>query len=180
MTLAQVLLWRGEVEAARNALATSTSEAEILGAKDALAENSLVLAQIMMAEGDWDGAREQAEHSTALAVEIGMPALEASAWRTVAEIELHFECLNAARKALTRAQQLLETLTDELQTGRAAALAGRISLAEGQVEQAKEDLQVARDFFGRLGASRDLKQVQDTIRRLPRPDASELLRALGD
>ncbi len=180
MTLAKVLLWRGEIESARSALATSTHEADLLGAKNALAENTQVLAQILMAEGDWPEAKEQAGRAVTLAVEIGMPALEAAAWRTVAEIELHLGDLGAARKALTRAQELLDTLTDELRTGRAAALAGRISLAEGQVDQAKEDLQGARDILGRLGAGRDLKQVQETIRRLPRPDAGELSRSAAD
>jgi tetratricopeptide (TPR) repeat protein len=180
MTLAKVLLWRGEMEAARSALATSTQEAELLGAKHALAENTQILAQILMAEGDLLEAKKQAEHSAAIAVEIGMPAVEAAARRTVAEIDLHLGDLAAARESLAKAQRLLDTVTDELQTGWAAALAGRISLAKGQVNQAEKDLQVARDIFGRLGAGRDLKQVQDTIRRLPRPDASELLKVLGD
>jgi len=179
MSLAQVLLWEGDLEAARSALATSLQEAEALGAKDALAELPQIEAQILAAEGALDQARVRAERSVCLAAEIGTRAIEASAWRVAVETELRRGDLEAAREALCKVQPILESVTDELLTGRVAALAGQIAQQEGQFAQAERDLRAAQEVFARLGASRDLSQVQSALQRLPRPDATGLLRALS-
>jgi tetratricopeptide (TPR) repeat protein len=180
MGLAQIFLWEGDVDAARRALATSLREAEALEAKDALVEILQLEAQILAAEGAPDQARAQAERSACLAAEVGIRTLEASAWRVAVEAELRRGDDAAARQVLIKAQQILETVTDELLIGRTAALAGQIAWHEGQLAQAERDLRAAQEVFARLGASRDLTQVQDALRRLPRPDASGVLRALSD
>lgn len=178
MGLAQVLLWEGDLDAARCALATSLREAQALGAKDALAELSQIEAQILAAEGAPAQARARAEHSASLAAEIGIRTLEASAWRVAAEAELQSGDAPAARRTLLKAQEILGSVTDELLSGRTLTLAGRIALQEGRYVQAEQDLRAAQEILTRLGASRDLIQVQDALRRLPRPEASGVLRAL--
>lgn len=178
LSLAQVLLWKGQIEVAQAALITAQQEAQVLGAKDALAEIPQVEAQILSAQGALDEAKAKAERAAALAAETGMPALEASAYRVMAAIELQRSAPQAAREALTRAQQILESVTDELLAGRTAALAGEIALQLGQYAQAEQDLRAARETFIRLGASRDLGQVRITLQLLPRPDTTDLLKSL--
>jgi tetratricopeptide (TPR) repeat protein len=178
--LAEVLLWENDLDAARGVLATSLREAETLGARDALVEIPQLEAQILAAEGAPAQAIARAEYSAHCAAEIGMRTLEASAWRVAAEAELQRGDAAAARQTLLKAQEILGTVTDELLSGRTAALGGRIALQEGQYAQAEQDLRTAQEVFSRLGASRDLAQVQSALRRLPRPDAADVLRTFSD
>jgi hypothetical protein len=120
-----------------------------------------------------------AKQAASLAVEIGNRGFEAAAWRLAAEAELQRGDPQAAREALAHAQQILQVVTHELQTGRVAALSGRISLAEGQFARAEQDLREAREIFTRLGASRDLQLVQHNMRRLPRPEAGKVISSLA-
>jgi len=177
--LAQVFMWEGDRDAARRAFDTSMHEAEALGAKDALAELLQIEAQILAAEGAPAQALGVAERSARLAAEIGIRTLEASAWRVTAEIELQSRDLEAAGQALRRAMEILGRVTDELLSGRTVALAGRIALQAGQYAQAEQDLRRAQEVFTRLGASRDLAQVQEALRRVPRRAATEVLRELS-
>jgi tetratricopeptide (TPR) repeat protein len=177
--LAEVLLWEGDLDAARRAFTTSLHETEALGAKDALAELLQIEAQILAAEGASAQARDHAERSAQLAAEIGIRTLEASAWRVAAEIVLQNGDLEAAGQALRKAQEILSTLTDELLNGRTVVLAGRIASQAGQHAQAEQELRHAQEIFTRLGASRDLAQVQEALSRVPRRDATEVLRELS-
>ena len=77
--------------------------------------------------------------------------------------------LASARQALDKGMQILESMTDELLSGRAAALAGQIAMGQGQFEEAERDLRQSREILSKLGASRDLRRVQDQLRRLPKP-----------
>jgi predicted ATPase len=179
MAMAQVQVWQGQMEATHQSIAASLQDAETLGATDVLAEIRQIQAEFLLATNDPDEARVMADQAASLAVEIGNRGFEAAAWRLAAEAELLRGDPQAAREALANAQQILHYVTHELQTGRVAALSGRISLAEGRFAQAEQDLRAAREIFTRLGASRDLQLVQDTMRRLPRPEADEVLSSLA-
>jgi len=179
MAMAQVQLWQGQTEAAQQSIATSLETARALGAKDVVAEIHQIQAEFLLATNDPDEARAMADQAASLAVEIGNRGFEAAAWRLAAEAELQRGDPQAAREALANAQRILQYVTHELQTGRVAALAGRISLAEGRFPQAEQDLREAREILARLGASRDLQLVQDTMRRLPRREAGEVLSSLA-
>ena len=81
------------------------------------------------------------------------------------ETELQRHDLPAAREALEKARCASVQVTDELEAGRIAALAGRIALSVGDVAQAETDLQVAQEIFMRLGANLDLRRVEDALKR---------------
>ena len=165
--LAQVLLLKEETEAAQRAISAALDQAKALGAKDVLAEACQIQARILLAGSAWDEAHTFAREAAALAAETGNRGLEAATWRVVSEIELAREDLHAAHEALFKARRVLADVTDELEAGRVAAQAGRISLYEGQLEQAEVDLRVAKQTFMRLGASLDLQRVEETLKQQP-------------
>ena len=178
--LAQVLLLKGGIEAAQGALTDGLAQAEAIGAEDMLAEIHRIQAEILLAKSAWDEAKVAAEQSASLAAEKGNRSLEAAAWRVVSEIGLGRQDPHAAREALVKAQHILADVTDELEAGRVAALAGWISLYEGQVTQAEADLRVAQGVFMRLGASLDLKRVEGTPRQPAKGYAGALVPLAAD
>ena len=180
MGLAEVYARKGNLEAAREAIAASLQRAESLGARDLMGEIYLTQAEILLAGSTWEEAGQTAERSISLAVETGNRSLEAAAWRVVSEVELQQGKCAAASQALDRARQALTNVTDELENGRIAAQAGRIALHEGQFDQAEKELRTAKEVFMRLGAQRDMGTVEEALKRLPKPDVRELLtRATG-
>jgi hypothetical protein len=87
------------------------------------------------------------------------------------EIELQQGNLSAARAALAQARLALSNVTDEMEAGRVAAQAGRLSLQEGDAAQAEKNLRIAEDIFVGLGASLDLKLVEQALNRPSAPPA---------
>ncbi|MEE8391358.1 MAG: tetratricopeptide repeat protein [Anaerolineae bacterium] len=166
--LAQVLLLKGEIEAAQEAISTSLAQAGKIGAQDLLAEIYQTQAKIMLAKSEWGEAKTMVKRATSLAAERGNRRLEASGWRVASEIELGQGDPDTAREVLAKAQQALADVTDELESARIAAQAGRISINEGQYAQAETDLRIAKETFMRLGASLDLKRVEDALTRTSR------------
>jgi predicted ATPase len=162
--LAQVLLKKGEIDAARKAIDAALERIDVVGAGDLRAEAYHILAQILMAESKWDEAVVVAKRSAGMAAESGNRSLEASAWRVVSEIELDRHDARAAREALAQAQEVLADVTDELEIGRVSAQAGRIDLHEGHIAQAQEHLHAAQRIFVRLGAALDLRHVEEALR----------------
>ncbi len=162
--LAHVLLLKGETEAAQQALTASLNQARAIGAEDVLAEIHRIQAEILMASSAWHDAELAAKQSAVLAAETGNRSLEATAWRVLSEVALQHEDLEAAREALANARHALADASDELEAGRVAAQAGRIHLGEGQLAQAETELRIAQEIFMRLGATLDLKRVEQSLR----------------
>jgi len=163
--LAQVLLLKEELEAAHETISTALDQAKALGAKDMLAEIYRIQAETLLARSAWDEAQAAVQQSASLAAQTGNRSLEAAAWRVASAVELGRGDPQTAREALVEAERVLADATDELETGRVAAQAGRISLYEGQHEQAEADLRVARQIFMRLGASLDLRRVEEALKQ---------------
>jgi tetratricopeptide (TPR) repeat protein len=163
--LARVFLLKGEIETAQEAVAAGLAKAEETGAEDILTEIYQTQAEILLARSEWDEAKAAAERATSLAVKGGNRSLEAAGWRVASEIELRQGNPAAAREVIAKAQQTLADVTDELERARVAAQTGRINMAEGQYTQADTDLRVAKEIFMRLGASIDLKRVEDALRQ---------------
>jgi predicted ATPase len=161
--LARLLLMMGEGEAAQDALDTAFNRADVTGAQDLMAEARQVRASLLLERSAHDEARAEAERSAALAAEIGNPGLETAAWRVAAQVELARNDREAAQEALDRARKGLTDVTDHLEAGRLAALSGRIALAQGQVANAQAELGTAKALFMRLGAARDLVEVEGML-----------------
>jgi hypothetical protein len=91
--------------------------------------------------------------------------LEAAGWRVASEIEVRRGDLQAAHEALAKARRALADRTDDLESARVAAQAGRIYLCEGQYAKADADLRSARETFMRLGAGLELERVEEALRQ---------------
>ncbi len=166
MELAQVLLLRGDVDAASSVITTGVEQAEALGAKDLQAEVSRVRAEIVMIKGDGDLAIELAERSVSLASETGNRLLETTAWRVMSEIECRRGKSDRALQAIDQALAGLADVTDELEIGRVKAQAGRVYLEHGDHDRAHGELAVALETFERLDAKLDVERVQNLMLRL--------------
>jgi hypothetical protein len=129
-----------------------------------LVEIHRVQAEILIASSAWHDAELAARQSAVLAAETGNRSLEATAWRVLSEVALQHEDPQAAREALANARHALADASDELEAGRVAAQGGRIHLHEGQLAQAETELRVAQEIFMRLGATLDLKRVEQSLR----------------
>jgi tetratricopeptide (TPR) repeat protein len=163
--LAQTLLLKGEIDAARSALQAAMDQAETIGADDLRAEIYRIQAEVLCVQAQWEEAHAVAVRSARMAAETGNRALEASVWRVIAGIELEQRSPGAARQAIEKAQQILPDATDELEAGRIAVQAGRIDLYEERAAEAQAHLRAAQRIFIRLGANPDLKRVEGILRR---------------
>ena len=158
--LAQVLSLKGELGAAQESIDASLGQAQAIGAHDLLAEIYLAQAEIRLAGSAWEEARSAAQEAASLAADAGHRSFEAHAWRLISMVALEQGDLQAAHEALARGRQAIAGATDELETGRLAAQAGRICRREGAVTQADAELGVAQAIFTQLGAKLDLERLE--------------------
>jgi tetratricopeptide (TPR) repeat protein len=168
--LAQVHLLKDEIEDAQRTITATLAQAETIGVEDLLPEICKTQARILLARSAWEPAWQAVQRATSLAVEKGNRSLEAASWRVASEIELARGNPEAARELLVKAQDALADVTDELETARVAAHAARIHIYHDEYAQAEEALRVAKEIFMRLGASLELKRVDDTLRQSPTQD----------
>jgi predicted ATPase/class 3 adenylate cyclase len=167
--LAEILVLKGAIEAAQEAIDDCLAHAEAIGAHDMRGEVYRIQAQILLARSSWQEARASAEAAAAQAAETGNRSQESAAWRVLSEIELRQGAPLAAHEALLKAQQLATEMTDELEAGRVRAQSGRIHLSLGLYGQAEADLRAAKTIFMRLGAALDLNRVESALERPPVP-----------
>jgi predicted ATPase/class 3 adenylate cyclase/Tfp pilus assembly protein PilF len=163
--LAKVLLLKGDLDGAQAGVDASMEQAQAIGADDLLAEIYRTQAEIQLSRAAWEEAMTAAHKSAALASETGNRSLEAAARRVVSYLETERGDLQAAYEALNQARKALAGVGDDMEAGRLLVQAGRILLAEGKSAQGESQLQEAYQVFLRLGASLDLKQVEEVLRR---------------
>jgi predicted ATPase/class 3 adenylate cyclase len=159
--LARVLLLKGEPLLAQQTLAAARFKTEALGAEELLAELFQVQAEILLARDVFEEARAMAERAAGLAARKGNRSLQSASWRVIAEAALREGDLRLAGVALETARKVLGKATDELEAGRIASLAGRMRLAAGDSEGAREETRLAREIFVRLGATLDLGHLPE-------------------
>jgi predicted ATPase/class 3 adenylate cyclase len=163
--LAHVLLLKGQIALAREAIAASLARAKEIGTEALLAEIQKIQAEILLARSKLDRAKEVAEQAAVRAARMGNRSLEAAGWRVASEIEVRRGDPRAAHEALAKAQRALADRTDELESARVAAQAGRIYIYGGQYAKAEAQLRSARETFMRLGASLELEHVEEALRQ---------------
>jgi predicted ATPase/class 3 adenylate cyclase len=163
--LAHVLLLKGQITPAREAIAASLARAKEIGTEALLAEIHKIQAEILLARAKLDDARTTVEHAATMAARMGNRSLEAAGWRVASEIEIRRGDPRAAHEALSKAQRALVDRTDELESARVAAQAGRLYIYEGQYAKGEAQLRNAREIFMRLGASLELEHVEEALRQ---------------
>jgi predicted ATPase/class 3 adenylate cyclase/Tfp pilus assembly protein PilF len=171
--LARVLLLGGKLEPANEAIRECMAQAKSINAPDLLAETYRIQAEILSAQSARDKAKAAAQQSVSLATGLRNRVLESAAWRTLSECALQQDDLAVARESLAKAQRAMTNVMDELETGRVVAQAGRLSLHEGDVDQADRLLEAARETFLHLGAALDLQRVEDGLSQLAIDKRSE-------
>jgi tetratricopeptide (TPR) repeat protein len=179
--LAHVLLLKGSPRAAYGLATCGLEQAEAIGARELAAEARRILAECLLAQADYTAALRMAKNAIRLAAEIRHHSLEAASWRVAAEVAMQKRSLSAARVAMGNVWRALADVRDELETGRAAAQAGRLSLLDGDVAQSEEQLQRASEIFERLGAMPDLDRLRNGLGRpapahTRRPDDGDTLK----
>ncbi|HEY9089854.1 MAG TPA: tetratricopeptide repeat protein [Anaerolineaceae bacterium] len=158
--LAQSILAQGRIEEALEALQNSFHLAEEINAPDVTAEAFCTQAEIQLAQGQLIKADESARSAARLALQIGVGPLVATAWRLTAASLLRQGQVQKASEALEIAWQALVDGPDALEDGRLHAQAMHVALACHNTEQAEHHRQEAETIFTRLGAARDLAQLQ--------------------
>jgi ATP/maltotriose-dependent transcriptional regulator MalT len=116
-------------------------------------------AEIMLAAGDRDEARQASRELDGIAAATGRPMLEAIAARVRGAVELDDDDAQAALAALRRASQLWEELGAPYEVARVRILVGLACRALGDEDSATLELDAARGVFERLGAAPDLARL---------------------
>ena len=164
--LAEVFLLGGDIRSAQDMLKMGQAQAEAIGAEEQLAESARIGTGILMAQSAWEPAKIEIKRVATMAAQVGNRRLEATVCRMASEIELAQGDLKAAREYLAQAQLALADTTDQLESGRVALLAGRVSLREENHEQAGQELRLAQSIFADLEVSLDLQQAERWLAEL--------------
>ncbi len=160
MGLGQVLLYQGRVDDAETTLQDGLRLAREINARDVLAEMQLARAEVALARGNLENAIELARSSVRLAAEIQSHVIEAMAWRMIARCQVRQGQLLDAHKSISTAWEILGADSDELETGRMHAQSAIIFRSLKFPERAANHHQAAKEIFQRLGALRDLAQLE--------------------
>ena len=118
---------------------------------------------IALARGDTQTAESAADELGSIASEVGLPALEAAALTARGEILFHGGHPSEALPILGRAWRLWQEIDLPYESARARELYGNALLASGDRGAATRDLRAARGVFERLGATLDLRRVDEVL-----------------
>jgi ATP/maltotriose-dependent transcriptional regulator MalT len=116
-------------------------------------------AEITLAAGGRDAAREASAELEEIAAASGRPMLEAMAAYTRGAVELADGDARAALGPLRRASQLWQELDAPYEVARARALAGLACRELGDADSAALELDASRGTFEELGAAPDLARL---------------------
>jgi tetratricopeptide (TPR) repeat protein len=122
-----------------------------------------VWAQVRLAQGRTDLARENAERSIALANELGLESEEGMSLRALGQALLAGQQHEAANTAFERSLSLLAD-RDPYEAARTKMQWGLAPLCGTRAERGRMLLQEAEANFERLGAWRDLPIIREALR----------------
>ena len=105
-------------------------------------------------------AYKYAQKAALLSQEINNSLMESGAWRIAAESQLQNNKPAEANQTLQNAWTALEKIDDEVETGRVNAQAYKIMQALGEEGKAQNYYKIALEIFSRLGAKRDLQNLE--------------------
>jgi class 3 adenylate cyclase len=160
--LAILQLRRGEVADARRsidrALATAAGAG---GVADRTTRARLLPAQVDIAivAGDLEAARQAVEELEAIATDFERPLFQAGAMTARGELLLGEDKASEASPVLGQSWRLWQTTDLPYESARARLRYAQALTAEGDEAAARRDLLAARSAFERLGATRDLAEV---------------------
>jgi class 3 adenylate cyclase len=160
--LALLQLARGEMADARRSIDRALATAAGVGdVADRAARGRLLPAQveIALAAGDLETARGAVEELESIAADFGRPLFQAGALTSRGELLLGDEKPGEASPILSQAWRLWQTSNLPYESARARLHYAQALTAEGDEATARRDLLAARSAFERLGATRDVAEV---------------------
>ncbi|HEY6628794.1 MAG TPA: adenylate/guanylate cyclase domain-containing protein [Acidimicrobiia bacterium] len=168
--LALLMLARGEGAAAASSLASALAQTDkgIL-----LARVTMLPAQVEIAltQNDIETARVAIEELESITAEFERPAFEAATLTAKGDLALHLGEAEEAAVHLERAWRLWKEVEFPYETARARVLLGQARANLGDAGSARMELGAARSTFERLGATLDLKRVDELLYESRAPDA---------
>jgi ATP/maltotriose-dependent transcriptional regulator MalT len=164
--LAQLRLAQGDVDGARGVIRRALDEAQDPTIRVRLLEPAV---EIALAHSDVPAARAAADELTASANAAGAPLLHAMATRAEGAVLLAEGNVRAAVGTLRTSWTTWQRLEAPYEAARARVLIGQACWALGDQATANIELDAARKVFGDLGASPDLRLVDELARDLAAP-----------
>src|SRR5690606_21075943 len=133
--LAKVQLMQGNLTAAQETVERCQVEAETVHAQELLIESLCIQAEILLDQAQADEAEALARKSAIMAREVGIPGLEAAAWRLTGACQLDQALFSEAHDSLQKARQALASVTDDWEQARLSVAFGKLYLAEGRASE---------------------------------------------
>jgi class 3 adenylate cyclase len=164
--LALLHLERGEVEEAKRSLGRVLATAAGTGKlSDRTTRARLLPAQveIMLAAGDLGAAREAVEELESIAADYVRPLFKAGAMTARGELLLGENKAAEASPVLGQSWRLWQTTDLPYESAKARLRYAEALAAEGDDATAKRDLRAARATFERLGASTEVRRVDELL-----------------
>jgi len=164
--LALLQLERGEVDDARRSLGRALTTATGTGKLADRATRARLLpaqVEIMLAAGDLEEARKAVEELETLAGDFERPLFKAGALTARGELLLGENKAAEASPVLGQGWRLWQTTDLPYEAAKARLRYAEALAAEGDEATAKRDLRAARAAFERLGASTEVRRVDDLL-----------------
>jgi class 3 adenylate cyclase len=163
--LAKLQLARGQVEEAQRSIGRSLAATATEGFKDRAARGRLLPAQVevALAAGDLEAARLAVEELESIAADLDRPLHTAGALTARGELLLGEEKPIEASPILGRSWRMWQTSDLPYEAAQARLRYAEALAAEGDTDTAKRDLMAARKVFAQLGATLDVKRVDELL-----------------
>lgn len=164
--LALLQLERGEVDEARRSLGRALATATGTGAlSDRTTRARLLPAQVetMLAAGDLEEARKAVEELESIASDYARPLFKAGAMTARGELLLGESKAAEASPVLSRSWRLWQTSDLPYEAAKARLRYAEALAAEGDEATSRRDLRAARATFERLGATTEIRRVDDLL-----------------
>ena len=159
-------LERGEVEEARRSIGRAVAATAGAGAlSDRTGRAKLLPAQveILLAAGALDEARKAVEELESLAADFGRPLFKAGAMTARGELLLGENKAAEASPVLGQSWRLWQTTDLPYEAAKARLRYAEALAADGDEATSKRDLRAARSVFERLGATTEVRRVDDLL-----------------
>jgi class 3 adenylate cyclase len=164
--LALLQLERGELDEAKRSIGRALATTNGIGAlADRTARARLLPAQveIMLAAGDVEEARKAVEELETLAKDFERPLFKAGAMTARGELLLGESKAAEASPVLGQSWRLWQTTDLPYEAARARLRYAEALAAEGDLATSKRDLRAARSSFERLGATTEIRRVDELL-----------------
>ncbi len=163
--LGEICLTVGQPGRAQPYLSECVDLAETIGAKEVLGFALRHLASVHVARCEWPDALALLQRCLQVSHDTNQAELEGITMRMVSEVLVHQGRDDDAVSWAARSIQVLDRIDTLSEQGRAYAHLGRLLQDQGRSKQASEAFEQALTRFGRLGARKEIEEIQAFVGR---------------